>query len=204
MSKLNVGVIGYGYWGPNLCRNFFEAPGVQLKSIVDLDEKRRNVAADRFPGVVTSASVEAMLADPSIDAVAIATPVSTHYPLAKAALTAGKHVWLEKPITDNVAHGEELVSLAERKGKMLHVDHTFVYTGAVRKIKSLIEEGQLGTLQQFDSVRINLGLFQRDVNVIWDLAPHDFSILNYWLGSCPKKSRPLVQPLSATRCTQLR
>lgn len=176
---IRTGLIGYGYWGPNLARNFAEAPGTELVAVSDLDEKRLQLVSARYPAVTTTTDHQALFSDPEIDAVAIVTPVSTHFDLASQALAAGKHVFLEKPLTQTSEQGAELVAAAERAGLILHVDHTFVYSGAVRKIKAMVDAGELGDLYYFDSVRVNLGLIQADVNVIWDLAVHDLAILNY-------------------------
>lgn len=176
---IKTGLIGYGYWGPNLARNFAEAPGTELVAVSDLDPERLRLAAARYPAVNATTDHQELFDDPEIDAVAIVTPVSTHFELATQALAAGKHVFLEKPLTQTVEQGVELVAAAERAGRILHVDHTFVYSGAVRKIKEIVDSGELGELYYFDSVRVNLGLIQADVNVIWDLAVHDLSILNY-------------------------
>jgi predicted dehydrogenase len=175
----NIGLIGYGYWGPNLARNFNQNPDMQLSAICDFSESRLEMAHRFYPQVKLSKDTEIIFKNNAIDAVAIATPVSTHYNLAKQALLADKHVWLEKPLTETVKQAEELIELAQKKNKILFVDHTFVYTGAVRKIKELIEKNELGDLVYFDSTRINLGLFQQDIDVIWDLAPHDLSIMDY-------------------------
>lgn len=179
---IRVGVIGYGYWGPNLARNISECPATVLTAIADVAPARREAAARRFQGVRTVESAEALIASPDIDAVAIATPVATHAMLALAALQAGKHVLVEKPMASSVADAEALVAEADRRGLTLMVDHTFVYTPAVRKIRQLVEDGELGDIYYYDSVRINLGLFQHDVNVLWDLAVHDLSIMDYVLG----------------------
>ena len=176
---IKTGLIGYGYWGPNLARNFSEASGTELVAVSDLSPERLQLAAARYPAVNTTTDHEELFSDPEIDAVAIVTPVSTHFELASQALAAGKHVFLEKPLTQTVEQGVELVAAAERAGRILHVDHTFVYSGAVRKVKEIVDSGELGELYYFDSVRVNLGLIQADVNVIWDLAVHDLSILNY-------------------------
>jgi predicted dehydrogenase len=176
---ITIGVIGCGYWGPNLIRNFAENERAQLRWICDTDEKRLNAIGRRYPATRAVADYRALLADPELDAVVIATPVATHYRFAKEALHAGKHVLIEKPFTTNSREARELVELAERRGLTLMVDHTFVYTGAVRRIKEIVSSGELGELLYFDSVRINLGLFQRDINVVWDLAPHDLSIMDY-------------------------
>jgi predicted dehydrogenase len=176
---ITIGVIGCGYWGPNLIRNFAEDERAQLRWICDTDERRLNAIARRYPAAHTATDYQQLLADPKLAAVVIATPVATHYTFARAALDAGKHVLIEKPFTTNSREAEELVALAKSRGLTLMVDHTFVYTGAVRRIKEIVESGELGELLYFDSVRINLGLFQRDINVVWDLAPHDLSIMDY-------------------------
>jgi len=180
-----IGVVGYGYWGPNLARNFAAQPGGRLVAICDRDPKRLAQAALAHPSAETTPDYEALLRNPEIHAIAIATPVSHHFALAKAALLAGKDVFVEKPFTQTSAQGQELVTLAERKGRIIAVDHTFLYTGAVRKIKELVDAHALGDLLYFDSVRINLGLFQQDVDVVYDLAPHDLSILMHLVGNAP-------------------
>jgi predicted dehydrogenase len=182
---LNVGVIGYGYWGPNLVRNFAESDQARVVGVSDLREERLAIVARRFPGTQVTTDHHQIIQDPAIDAVAIATPVSSHFDLAYEALMAGKHVLLEKPFTSTTEQAVRLIDLAERKRLTLMVDHTFVYTSAVRKIRELIEGGEFGAPYYYDSVRINLGLFQHDVNVIWDLAVHDLSILNYVLPGNP-------------------
>jgi predicted dehydrogenase len=182
---ITIGVIGCGYWGPNLIRNFAENERAQLRWICDTDEKRLNAIGRRYPATHTAADYARLLADPELAAVVIATPVATHYRFAKDALDAGKHVLIEKPFTTNSREARELVELAERRGLTLMVDHTFIYTGAVRRIKEIVESGELGELLYFDSVRINLGLFQRDINVVWDLAPHDLSIMDYLVARDP-------------------
>lgn len=176
---VKAGLIGYGYWGPNIARNFSGNPEIELAAICDFSPDRLRAARRAYPYVKALDRPEDLFKDTSIDAVAIATPVSTHYELAKQALLAGKHVWLEKPMTEKVEQGEELIDLADRQRRILLVDHTFIYTGAVQKIKQLVERGELGELVYYDSTRVNLGLFQQDVDVIWDLAPHDISIMNY-------------------------
>ncbi|HJR06873.1 MAG TPA: Gfo/Idh/MocA family oxidoreductase [Pyrinomonadaceae bacterium] len=176
---ITIGVVGCGYWGPNLIRNFAENERAQLRWICDTDEKRLSAIGRRYPAARTAADYAQLLADPELSAVVVATPVATHYAFARAALEAGKHVLIEKPFTTNSREARELVALAERRALTLMVDHTFVYTGAVRRIKEIVESGELGELLYFDSVRINLGLFQRDINVVWDLAPHDLSIMDY-------------------------
>ena len=176
---IKIGLIGYGYWGPNLARNFHQNPFIELAAISDYSAERLQSASRLYPTIKIITDSEDIINNPSIDIVAIATPVSTHFDLAKRALNAGKHVWLEKPMTETVAQGEELIELAVRKGLKLQVDHTFVYTGAVRKIHSLIDAGEIGDLIYYDSTRVNLGLFQQDIDVIWDLAPHDIAIMDY-------------------------
>jgi predicted dehydrogenase len=183
---LRVGVIGYGYWGPNLVRNLTETEGVQVVSCSDLRPDRRALVQRRYPGLTVIESADTIMDDPNIDAVAIVTPVSTHHELAKRALEQGKHVLVTKPFTRTVAEGEELVGLAEENGLVLLVDHTFIYTGAVRKMKELLETGELGHLYYFDSVRVNLGVFAHDSDVLWDLAPHDLSILTHLIPRTPK------------------
>jgi predicted dehydrogenase len=182
---INIGVIGYGYWGPNLVRNFSELPGSRVVAVSDLRPERLAVVQSRYPQVKTVTDHRELFKDPCIDAVAIATPVSTHFDLAMQALHGGKHVLVEKPLTATVEQGERLIEEAERCNKILMVDHTFVYTGAVRKIKELMGRSQLGELYYYDSVRVNLGLFQHDVNVLWDLAVHDLSIMDYLLDARP-------------------
>jgi len=178
-------MIGLGYWGPNLIRNFSDLDDAQVVWCSDLSQDRLNKIAKRYPGVKCTTNYEDLLRDPEVEAVVIATPVSTHYPIAKAALERGKHVMIEKPLADSSEHALGLVDLARRVNRVLMVDHTFIYTSAVRKIRELIDSGDLGEVLYFDSVRVNLGLFQKDINVIWDLAPHDLSIMDYLLRAEP-------------------
>src|SRR6266850_7039325 len=185
MTATTIGVIGCGYWGPNLLRNFAENERAQLRWICDLDEPRLAAMGRRYPAAQTTSDYVKLLSDSELDAVAIVTPVATHFQIAKAALVAGKHVLVEKPLTATEGEAEELNDLAERNQLTLMVDHTFVYTGAVRKMKEIVESGELGELLYFDSVRINLGLFQKDINVLWDLAPHDLSIMDYLIDRQP-------------------
>jgi predicted dehydrogenase len=185
MANINVGVIGYGYWGPNIVRNFFSTTGCTVKAVADGRPERLAVLAKIFPTINGVSSADDILNDTTIDAVVIATPVFTHFELAKRAMLKGKHVLIEKPMTSTVAEADELIELAAKKGLTLMADHTFLYTGAVQKMKQLIEDKTIGTPQYFDSSRINLGLFQPDVNVIWDLAPHDLSILTYLVKENP-------------------
>jgi predicted dehydrogenase len=182
---IRIAQIGYGYWGPNLLRNFMSLGNANVDVLIDSQTERLDQASKLFPTLVTSTSADDAFNNSSIDAVVIATPVFTHYDLAKRALLAGKHVLLEKPMTATVAQAKELIDLALQKGKLLMVDHTFLYTGAIEKMKTLKDEGALGELKYFDSTRINLGLIQQDVNVLWDLAPHDISVLDYLSDELP-------------------
>src|SRR2546430_1841384 len=186
MKLTNIGVIGLGYWGPNLLRNFAENEAAQLRWICDLDEKRLGSMSRRYPMAQTTTDYRAVVNDPTLEAVAVVTPVATHFQIAKELLRAGKHVLLEKPLAATVHEAEELIEIAEQNKRTLMVDHTFVYTGAVRKMKEIVSSGELGELLYFDSVRINLGLFQRDINVLWDLAPHDLSIMDYLIERQPQ------------------
>ena len=178
---IKVGVIGYGYWGPNLVRNFMEAPGSTVVTVCDLRIERLGTLKTRYPTIKTVDNCCELLADPEIDAIVIATPVSSHFELGMAALKANKHVLIEKPIAANSEQAIQLIEEAQARKRVLMVDHTFVYTGAVRKIRELITQNALGEIYYYDAVRINLGLFQHDVNVIWDLAIHDLSIMDYVL-----------------------
>jgi predicted dehydrogenase len=178
---IKVGVIGYGYWGPNLVRNFMEAPGSTVVAVCDLRSERLGQLQNRYPTIQTLTNCESLFQNPDIDAIVIATPVSSHFDLAMAALRAGKHVLVEKPLAANSEQGERLIDEATRRRKVLMVDHTFVYTSAVRKIRELITDNALGDIYYYDAVRVNLGLFQHDVNVVWDLAIHDLSIMDYVL-----------------------
>lgn len=176
---LRVGVVGYGYWGPNIVRNLHALDGVRVVRVCDKCPKALQRLKKTYPSVSVTEDVHELLTATDIDAIAVVTPVRTHHALARAALENGKHVFVEKPFTATTAQAEELIELAERKNLTLMVDHTFLFTGAVRKIRQLMEEGVLGNLYYYDSTRVNLGLFQHDVNVIWDLAPHDLSIMDY-------------------------
>ncbi|MCZ2147203.1 MAG: Gfo/Idh/MocA family oxidoreductase [Bryobacterales bacterium] len=182
---IRIGVIGYGYWGPNLVRNFVESPDTRVVMVSDLKQDRLDLVQRRYPGVEVTTDFQEILNHPNIDAVAISTPVSTHFPLALQALQSGKHVLVEKPMTTTSEDALRLIDEAERRKLILMVDHTFVYTGAVRKIRELIDKGSLGDIYYYDSTRVNLGLFQSDVDVIWDLAVHDLSIMDYILPSSP-------------------
>lgn len=182
---LNIGVVGYGYWGPNVARNFHGTAGAKLVAISDLSEKRLGLAQNHYPFIKAIKDPLELIRSTDVDAVAIVTPVFAHYELAKAALLAGKHIFVEKPFTSTSAQAKELVDLAAKKKLKIMVDHTFLFTGAVKKIKEVIDSGELGKLLFYDSVRVNLGLFQHDVNVIWDLAPHDLSIMAHVIGNKP-------------------
>ncbi len=182
---INIGVIGYGYWGPNIVRNFNALDETKVLSICDGNQAAMSRARRAYPQIAVTRICDDVLTSPEIDAVAVITPVSTHFDLAKKALENGKHVFVEKPFTATVSQAEELINLAARKKLTIMVDHTFIFTGAVRKIKQLIDGKVLGDLYYYDSVRVNLGLFQRDVNVIWDLAPHDFAVMGYLLDEKP-------------------
>ena len=182
---INCAIIGYGYWGPNLVRNFAATPNTTVHTVADLRPERLALVSRAYPSIKVTSDIDSIWTNTEIDAVIIATPVFTHFDLAKKALMSGKHVLLEKPMTDTVTHAEELIALANAHGKVLMVDHTFLYTSAVQKMKSLIDSGELGAVKYFDSTRINLGLIQQDVNVLWDLAPHDISILDYLIPAKP-------------------
>jgi len=186
MQDIKVGVIGYGYWGPNIVRNFFATPACTVKMVADGREERLNILAKTFPSILGVKDAENIINSKEIDAVVIATPVYTHFALAKRALLQGKHVLIEKPMTSSVSEADELINLATQKGLTLMADHTFLYTGAVQKMKEIIDTEVIGTPLYFDSSRINLGLFQPDINVLWDLAPHDISILSYLITEEPE------------------
>lgn len=183
---MKFGVIGYGYWGPNIVRNLVSLDGAEVAGIAEIHPAARNRAMRAYPGIHVTADSMELIKSPEIDAIAVISPVWTHYELTKAALENGKHVFVEKPFTSNAAQGEELVNLATQKNLRIMVDHTFLFTGAVRKISQLIKEGALGNLYYYDSTRVNLGLFQHDVNVLWDLAPHDLSIMDYLISGDPE------------------
>ena len=183
---IRVGIIGYGYWGPVVARNFHNADNCQLVAICDGSPAARQRAAKAFPGTLVTADPCEIIRSPQIDAVAVVTPVWTHFDLAKAALENGKHVFVEKPFTASSAEASQLIDLAAARNLRIMVDHTFLFTGAVRKIRQMIGEGVLGKLFYYDSSRVNLGLFQHDVNVIWDLAPHDLSIMDYLMDAEPE------------------
>jgi predicted dehydrogenase len=178
---LKFGVIGYGYWGPNIVRNLRSLEGCGVVGICDQSPAARKRSEAAHPGIPVHSDFKELITSPQVDVIAVITPVWTHYELTKAALENGKHVFVEKPFTSSVAQAEELINLAEQKNLKIMVDHTFLFTGAVRKIRKLLNEGVLGKLYYYDSTRVNLGLFQHDCNVIWDLAPHDLSIMNHLL-----------------------
>jgi predicted dehydrogenase len=180
-----VGLIGFGYWGPNLARNLAETPGLSLAAVADARPDRLDLVARRYPGAARLTDARELIARADVEAVVVATPLTTHFALASEALERDKHVLVEKPLASTEAEAEALGNMAVRRGLCLMVDHTFVYTGAVGKIRSLIEAGELGALLYLDSVRINLGLFQHDTNVVWDLAPHDLAIVDYLIEERP-------------------
>jgi predicted dehydrogenase len=182
---IRVVVVGAGHWGPNLINNFHTHQRSEVACVVDLDEARLDRVSTRFPDIAVATDAELPFADSDVDAVVIATPTSTHYPLVKAALEAGKHVLVEKPITDNIATAEELGALAERQGRVLMVGHVFVYNNAAQAVKRCLDEGQLGRIYYISMVRTNLGPIRVDVNSAWDLASHDISLANYWLDAEP-------------------
>jgi predicted dehydrogenase len=182
---INIGVIGYGYWGPNIVRNFNGIDRAQVVSVCDLSESALGKVRKLYPAVNTTTNVDDVISSNTIDAIAIITPVFTHFEIAKKALENGKHVFVEKPFTSTVEQAEKLIEIANKKNLKIMVDHTFLFTGAVRRIKELIDEQVLGKLYYFDSTRVNLGLFQHDVNVVWDLAPHDFAIMDYVIPEKP-------------------
>jgi predicted dehydrogenase len=183
---INISVVGYGYWGPNIVRNLQQNPNFKVVSVCDKDPRALQRASAAWPSLEVTADVDSVLTSTKIDAVAIVTPVWAHFELAKAALENGKHILVEKPFTSSSEQALELIELAERKGLTIMVDHTFLFTGAVRKMHELVQSGILGNLYYYDSQRVNLGLLQHDVNVIWDLAPHDLSIMDYLIDGTPE------------------
>lgn len=183
---IRIGVIGYGYWGPNIVRNFQAQEGSEVLLVADKTPKTEQRLHKDYPGINFTTDACEILKSPKIDVVAVVTPVWTHFELAKAALENGKHVFVEKPFTCNVAQAEELIELADREHLQIMVDHTFLFTGAMKKIHQLVQQGELGELYYYDSLRVNLGLFQHDVNVIWDLAPHDLSIMDHVISAKPE------------------
>jgi predicted dehydrogenase len=195
-SVLKFGVLGYGYWGPNVVRNLDRLENVEVVGVCDQSPAARKRILKAYPDMPVTSDSADLITSPDVDAIAVVTPVWTHYELAKAALQNGKHVFVEKPFTSNAAQAQELIELAERKNLKIMVDHTFLFTGAVQKIKRLLDEGALGKLYYYDSTRVNLGLFQHDVNVVWDLAPHDLSIIDHLIHQTP-------EAISATGQTHL-
>ena len=183
---IKFGVVGYGYWGPNVVRNLDQFEGSEVVAVCDKSPAARKRIHKSYPHIGVLSETADLLSSTEIDAVAIVTPVWTHYELTKAALENGKHVFVEKPFTSDSAQAEELIELAERKNLKIMVDHTFLFTGAVKKISQLLDEGTLGNIYYYDSTRVNLGLFQHDVNVIWDLAPHDLSIIDHLIKETPE------------------
>ena len=183
---IRMGVIGYGYWGPNIVRNLRGVDGCEVATVCDRSPGALTRVAQAYPEVATTRDASELMTSPKIDAVAIVTPVHTHFPLAKSALQHGKHVFIEKPFTATTAQAEELIELAARRNLTIMVDHTFLFTGAVRKIRQLMDEGVLGDIYYYDSTRVNLGLFQHDVSVVWDLAPHDLSIMDFLIRGKPE------------------
>jgi predicted dehydrogenase len=195
-ALIKFGVIGYGYWGPNVVRNLDRLDETKVVAVCDKSTAARRKVAKAYPGVLVTDDSAVLMSSPEIDAIAVVTPVWTHYALAKAALENGKHVFVEKPFTSNAGQAQELIELAARKNLKIMVDHTFLFTGAVQKIKQLLQDGALGKLYYYDSTRVNLGLFQHDVNVVWDLAPHDLSIIDHLIQKTP-------EAISATGQTHL-
>jgi predicted dehydrogenase len=195
-AVIRFGVVGYGYWGPNVVRNLDRLDQTKVVAVCDKSASARKKVAKAHPGVLVTDDPANLMSSPEIDAIAVVTPVWTHYELAKAALENGKHVFVEKPFTSNSAQAEELIDLAASKNLKIMVDHTFLFTGAVQKIKQLLHEDALGKLYYYDSTRVNLGLFQHDINVVWDLAPHDLSIIDYLIQKTP-------EAISATGQTHL-
>ena len=185
-ENVRVGVVGAGYWGPNLVRNLFEAPGAEAMAVCDLSEDRLEPVRKRYPSVRTTRKYRDLLKAPDIDAIFVATPVGTHHAIASEALRAGKHVLVEKPLARTVEEAEALVALADESKLTLCVGHTFIYNPAVQKVREILRTGEVGNVYYVDSQRVNLGLHQFDINVLWDLGPHDVSIMLYWLGEEPE------------------
>ena len=183
---IRIGVIGYGYWGPNIVRNLRGVDGCEVASVCDRSSGALKRVAQAYPDVATTTDASELMISPKIDAIAIVTPVHTHFELAKAALEQGKHIFIEKPFTASTAQAEQLIELATRRNLTIMVDHTFLFTGAVRKIRQLVDERVLGDIYYYDSTRVNLGLFQHDVSVVWDLAPHDLSIMDFLIQQKPE------------------
>src|SRR6202142_3871585 len=185
-AMVKFGVVGYGYWGPNVVRNLDRLESAEVVAVCDKSAAARKKVAKAYPDVLVTEDAAELMASPEIDAIAVVTPVWTHYELAKAALLNGKHIFVEKPFTSNAAQAEELIELAARRHLKIMVDHTFLFTGAVQKIKQLLDDGTLGKIYYYDSTRVNLGLFQHDINVIWDLATHDLAIINHLIKEAPE------------------
>jgi len=185
-STLKIGVIGYGYWGPNIVRNFYNASNATVACVCDLSPKSLQRVRRHYPSMAVTTNADDILLSPEIDAVAIVTPISHHFPLAKRALENGKHIFVEKPFTANSAEAKQLIELAQLKKLRVMVDHTFLFNGAVRKIRQVMDSGVLGNLYYYDSTRVNLGLIQHDANVVWDLAPHDLSIIDHLIPGGPE------------------
>jgi predicted dehydrogenase len=185
-GTVKFGIVGYGYWGPNVVRNLQSLAGAEITAVCDKSSASRKRAHKSYPHIYVTSETSEVLTSAEIDAIAIVTPVWTHFDLAKCALENGKHVFVEKPFTSNVAQAEQLIELATKRNLKLMVDHTFLFTGAVKKIKQLLQEDGLGKLFYYDSTRVNLGLFQHDINVVWDLAPHDLSIMDYLIERSPE------------------
>jgi predicted dehydrogenase len=203
VEPTGVAVVGLGYWGPNLLRVLSDKPEAQVRWICDLDRERLNRYRRRYPSVRITSHIERVLADPGVDTVIIATPVNTHYDLAAQALQAGKHVFVEKPLAPSSELADDLARMAAERGLTLMCGHTFVYSPPVRAIKRMLEAGTLGDIYFISSSRVNLGLHQRDVSVIWDLGPHDFSILLYWLSDATR-SCPVSPTWPSSRCSSPR
>lgn len=193
---VKFGVVGYGYWGPNVVRNLDRLETAEVVAVCDKSPSARKKVAKAYPDVLVTDDAAELMSSPDIDAIAVVTPVWTHYELAKAALLNGKHIFVEKPFTSNASQAQELIALAAQRNLKIMVDHTFLFTGAVKKIKQLLDDGALGKLYYYDSTRVNLGLFQHDVNVVWDLAPHDLSIIDHLIEQTP-------EAISATGQTHL-
>ena len=185
-SVLKIGVVGYGYWGPNIVRNFMNTTGGTVVAVSDVNPNSQVRVRSLYPSLEVTGIADDILASPEIDAVAIVTPPLLHFPMAKTALENGKHVFVEKPFTCSTAEADQLIELADRKHLRIMVDHTFLFTGAVRKIRELIDNDTLGQLYYYDSTRVNLGMFQTDANVVWDLGPHDLSIMDYLIRRAPE------------------
>ena len=186
---MNFGVIGYGYWGPNVVRNLASLEDSHVVAIADVNPASRSRAQKAYPAVHVTSNAAEVISSTKIDAIAIVSPARTHYEFAKAALQNGKHIFVEKPFTSNCAQAEELINLAGKRNLRIMVDHTFLFTGAVKKILELVKEGTLGKLYYYDSTRVNLGNLQHDVNVLWDLAPHDLSIMDRLLDASPEVAK---------------